>query len=416
MSTQSAARTFVIAGAGLAGAKAAQTLREDGFDGRIVLLGAERERPYERPPLSKDYLRGEVGREKVYVHDEGFYDAHDIELRTGVAVESLDTSSQHVLIAGGERLRYDRLLIATGARPRRLDLAGAQLDGIHELRTVGDSDTLRDRLRAAERVVVIGAGWIGCEVAASARQMGLEVDVVEPLSVPLERVLGTQVGGVFADIHADHGVRMHLGSTVTRFEGADRVSAVSTTDGESIACDLVLVGVGVSQRTEIAQRAGIEVADGIVVDEYLQTSVPDVFAAGDVAGAYHPLLRRSIRVEHWANALNQGPAAARNMLGEQVAYDRIPYFFSDQYDVGMEYSGHASQDDEVVLRGDPQAREFIAFWLRDGVVRAGMNVNVWDVTDAIQALIRSSAPIDRERLADPDVPLADLLPAPAREP
>jgi len=414
VSTRSAARTFVIAGAGLAGAKAAQTLREEGFDGRVVLLGAERERPYERPPLSKDYLRGETGRDKVYVHDEGFYDAHDIELRTGAEVQSLDASSREVHIAGGERLRYDRLLLATGARPRRLDLPGAQLEGIHELRTVGDSDTLRERLQAAERLVVVGAGWIGCEVAASARQMGLEVDVIEPLPVPLERVLGTRVGGVFADIHADHGARVHLGLGIAGFEGTDRVRAVRTADGESIACDLVVVGVGVSPRTEIAQRAGIEVADGIVVDEYLQTSVPGVFAAGDVANASHPLLRSRIRVEHWANALNQGPAAARNMLGEQVVYDRIPYFFSDQYDVGMEYSGHAGQHDEVVLRGDPRGREFIAFWLRDGLVRAGMNVNLWDVIDAIQALIRSSAPVDRERLADPAVPLADLLPAPAR--
>jgi 3-phenylpropionate/trans-cinnamate dioxygenase ferredoxin reductase subunit len=413
---KSAARTFVIVGAGLAGAKAAQALRENGCDGRVVLLGAERERPYERPPLSKDYLRGDSCRERVHVHAAGFYEDHDIELRTDTAVESLDPSSHEVLVAGGERLRYDRLLLATGARPRRLDLLGAQLDCVLVLRTLDECDVLRDRLRTARRIVVVGAGWIGCEVAACARQMGVEVDVVEPLSVPLERVLGTQVGAVFADIHAGRGVRMHLGCGVVGFEGTSRVRAVHISDGERLACDLVLVDVGASPRTEIAQRAGIEVTGGIVVDERLRTSAPDVFAAGDVASAYHPLLRCHIRVEHWANALDQGPAAARSMLGEEVAYDRIPYVFSDQYDVGMEYCGHASQRDEVVLRGDAQAREFIAFWLRDGRVRAAMNVNVWDVTDAIQALIRSPAPVDRERLADPDLPLEHLLPAPTWEP
>ncbi|MGH2943034.1 MAG: NAD(P)/FAD-dependent oxidoreductase [Solirubrobacteraceae bacterium] len=410
-----ASSTFVIVGGGLAGAKAAQTLREEGFDGRVVLVGAEDERPYERPPLSKEYLRGEAGREKVYVHDEDFYDAQRIELRTGRAAESIDTSAGEVVIAGGERLRYDRLLIATGARPRRLELPGADLDGIHELRTVGESDALRELLGDGVRLVVVGAGWIGSEVAASARQLGAEVDVIEPLSVPLQHVLGEEVGAVYRDVHVEHGVRMHLGRNVTRFEGDDRVRAVLTADGERVECDLVLVGVGVAPRTEIAQRAGLEVEDGIVVDEYLQTSVPGVFAAGDVASAHNPLLGGRIRVEHWANALNQGPAAARNMLGAEAAYDRIPYFFSDQYDVGMEYSGHASGRDEVIFRGDAQAREFIAFWLRGGRVRAGMNVNVWDVTDDIQALIRSRAPVDRDRLADPAIALTDLLPAQARE-
>jgi 3-phenylpropionate/trans-cinnamate dioxygenase ferredoxin reductase subunit len=405
--------TMVIAGAGLAGAKAAQTLREEGFDGRVVLLGAESERPYERPPLSKEYLRGEAGRDKVYVHDASYYDDHDIELRTSTSAERLDAGSSEVVLAGGERLRYDALLLATGARPRRLTLPGADLVGVYELRTLADSEALGKRLQDGARIVVVGAGWIGSEVAASARQKGLEVTVVEPLSVPLERVLGAQVGAIYRDLHAEHGVRMLLGRGVAAFEGDGRVSAVRTDDGERIECDLVVVGVGVTPRDELAQRAAIEVDDGIVVDEHLQTTRPGVFAAGDVARAHHPLLGSSIRVEHWANALNQGPAAARNMLGKRVAYERIPYFFSDQYDVGMEYSGHAPQWDEVVLRGDPQAREFIAFWLREGRVLAGMNVNVWDVTEQIQALVRSAAPVDARALADPDTPLTDLLPATA---
>jgi len=405
-------RTFVIVGAGLAGAKAAQALRDEGFDGRVVLLGAEHDGPYERPPLSKDYLRGGAERHTLEVHDDAFYAAADIELRTGTTVQSLDTRSREVFLAGGERVRYDRLLLATGARPRRLELPGAHLDAIHELRTIADADALRARLVPGARVVVIGAGWIGCEVAASAREMGAEVDVIDPLSVPLERVLGSEVGAIYRDIHVEHGVRMHLGRAVACFEGSERVRAVRTADGARFECDLVVVGVGVSPRVEIARRAGIEVADGIVVDEYLQTSEPGVFAAGDVASAQHPLLARSLRVEHWANALHQGPVAARNMLGEHVAYDRIPYFFSDQYDVGMEYSGHADARDEVVLRGDSQSRAFIAFWLRDGCVRAGMNVNVWDVSDQIKALVRSRVPVDRARLADPAVALGELVPAP----
>ena len=407
-------KTVVIAGAGLAGAKAAETLREEGFDGRVVLIGAERERPYERPPLSKEYLREEAGREKVYVHDAGFYDEHAIELRTGVTVEHVDTAGAQVVLAGGERVAYDCLLLATGARPRRLTLPGAELDGVCELRTLADSDALRERLRAGGRVAVVGGGWIGCEFAASARAKGLEVTIVEPMEVPLQRVLGAELGAFYRDVHAAHGVRMALGRGVSGFEGDGAIDAVLLDDGTRVDCDFAVVGVGVSPRDEIARRSGIETANGILVDECLQTSARGVYAAGDVARAVHPLLALGLRVEHWANALNQGPAAARNMLGAQTAYERLPYFFSDQYDVGMEYTGHAVDWDDVVIRGDLAAREFVAFWLREGHVRAGMNVNVWDVTDDIKALIGSGEPVDRDRLADPSVALAELLPAAAR--
>ena len=390
--------TFVIVGAGLAGAKAAEALREEGFDGRVVLVGAEPERPYERPPLSKGYLRGESGREKAYVHPESFYAEREIELRLATAVEAIDPGA-HEVVLGAERLRYDRLLLATGAEPRRLIAAGADLDGIHQLRTFADADALRERLDGGGRVVVVGAGWIGSEVAASARQRGLEVTVIEPLSVPLERVLGPEVGGVYRDLHRDHGVDLRLGTGVVAFEGDERVARVRTTDGDAVECDFVVVGVGVAPRVGLAQAAGLAVGDGVLVDAALRTSAPDVFAAGDVASAEHPFLDRRIRVEHWANAIDQGAAAARSMLGRDVAYDRIPYFFSDQYDVGMEYAGHAAGWDEVVLRGDPAGREFIAFWLADGRVVAGMNVNVWDVNEQIQALIRSRRRVDREELA-----------------
>jgi 3-phenylpropionate/trans-cinnamate dioxygenase ferredoxin reductase component len=409
-------QTHVIVGASLAGAKAAETLRTEGFEGRIVLIGAEDERPYERPPLSKDYLRGESGRDKVYVHDEGFYAEHGIELRLGRTATSLETASGEVVLDDGERLGYDRLLLTTGAEPRRLAIPGGELEGVLYLRSVHDSDTLRERLNRGGALVVVGAGWIGTEVAASARQRGLDVTVIEPASVPLERVLGPEAGAIYRDIHTDHGVQLLLGTGVEAFEGDEAVERVRTSDGRVIACDLVVVGVGVQPRVQLAEQAGIAVDNGILVDEHLRTSAPGVFAAGDVANAHHPFYGERIRVEHWANALNQGPAAACNMLGQSVPYERLPYFFSDQYDVGMEYSGFARSWDRVVFRGDPQGREFVAFWLADGRVVAGMNVNVWDVNDAIQQLIRERVEVEDRRLADPAVPLEELTALQRRAP
>jgi 3-phenylpropionate/trans-cinnamate dioxygenase ferredoxin reductase subunit len=404
----SAEQTFVIAGAGLAGAKAAETLRAEGFDGRVVLIGAEPERPYERPPLSKDYLRGEAEREKVYVHDAGFYAEHRIELELDRRVAGLDVSNGEVALDDGERLRYDRLLLATGAEPRRLPVPGAELEGVLYLRSVEDSDALRERLDRGGTVVVVGAGWIGAEVAASARQRGLDVTVLDPLAVPLERVLGPEVGAIYRDIHEDHGTRLLMGTGVQAFEGETAVERVLTNDGRRLECDFVVVGVGVAPRTELAAKAGLTIENGIAVDARLRTSAPAVFAAGDVADAHHPFYGERVRVEHWANALNQGPAAARNMLDGNDENDRLPYFFSDQYDVGMEYSGFARSWDRVVLRGDPASREFIAFWLVEDRVVAGMNVNVWEVTDPIQDLIRRRLPVDDRRLADTDIPLAEV--------
>ncbi len=401
-------QTHVIVGASLAGAKAAETLREEGSDGRVVLVGAEDERPYERPPLSKDYLRGEVSRERVHVHDQSFYAEHDIELRLGRTAVSLDTSSRQLALDDGERLRYDRLLLTTGAKPRRLSIPGGELEGVLYLRSLRDSETLRERLDRGGAVVVVGAGWIGAEVAASARQRGLEVTVLDPASVPLERVMGTEVGAIYRDIHADQGVRMLMGTGVEAFEGAGAVERVRTSDGEELECDFAVVGVGVEPRTGLAAQAGIAVDNGILVDEHLETGVPGVFAAGDVANPHHAFYGERIRVEHWANALNQGPAAARNMLGQDSAYERLPYFFSDQYDVGMEYSGFAPSWDRVVFRGDPATREFVAFWLVEDRVMAGMNVNVWDVTDPIKRLISQRVAVDDRTLSDPDVSLEDL--------
>jgi 3-phenylpropionate/trans-cinnamate dioxygenase ferredoxin reductase component len=401
---------FIIVGASLAGAKAAESLRTEGFDGRIVLIGEEPSLPYERPPLSKDFLRGETDRAGTHVHDEAFYSEREIELRTSTRAEEIDSSNREVILAGGERLRFDRLLLATGAAVRRLPVEGAELDGVHYLRSVGDSEALRERLQPGSRITVVGAGWIGAEVAASARQRGAEVTLIDPQEVPLQRVLGKAVGGVYRDLHAENGVDLRLGEGVESFEGRARVERVRTSSGESIETDTVVVGVGVTPRTELAERASLEVDNGVVVDGRLETSVAGIFAAGDVANHRHPQFG-PLRVEHWANALNQGLAAGTAMLGAEEPYARVPYFFSDQYDVGMEYSGYASADDEVVFRGDPAGREFIAFWLREEGVVAGMNVNVWDVTEPIQALVRTKAPIDRDRLTDLDQPLEALAQA-----
>jgi 3-phenylpropionate/trans-cinnamate dioxygenase ferredoxin reductase subunit len=401
-----ATSTFVIVGAGLAGAKAAETLRAEGFDGRLLLLGEEAERPYERPPLSKAYLRGEADRASLYVHPEGFYAAHDIELRPSTAVRSISSGARQLELATGERLGYQRLLLATGAASRRLPLPGADLDGVHHLRSRRDADALAAAAARAEHVVVVGTGWIGSEAAASLRQLGRQVTLVGPDTAPLARVLGPEVAGVYRDLHADHGVRLVLETRVAGFRGTGRVEAVVTDDGDTIEGDLVLVGAGAVPRTELAEAAGLPVAGGVLVNEQLEAvGAAGVYAAGDVAAAWHPRYQRYLHVEHWANALNQGPAAARNMLGRSVPYARLPYFYSDQYDLGMEYSGLAATWDRVVIRGDLAAREFIAFWLKDQRVAAGMSANVWDVTEPVQTLIRSGRPVDPARLADPDIPL-----------
>ena len=407
-------QTFVIVGASLAGAKAAGELRERGFDGRVVLVGAERERPYERPPLTKDYLRGESEREKAYVHEEDFYARQEIELRLGAVARAIDPNTSTVTLDGGEQLAYDSLLLCTGAEPRRLTVPGADLDGVHYLRTFPDCDVLRELLASGQgRVAVVGAGWIGSEFAASARQSGLEVTVIDPLDLPNVRIFGPEIGAFYRDVHVRHGVEMVLGDGVEALEGDGSVSAVRTGSGRRVECDFVVVGIGVMPRVGLAEAAGLTVENGIQVDGALRTSAPNVFAAGDVAAAWHPFYELHVRVEHWANALNQGPAAARAMLGDAVSYDRIPYFYSDQYDVGMEYSGYATDWDEVVFRGDREGGEFVAFWLADGRVVGGMNVNVWDVNEHVQALIRSRQMVSADALRDTGTPLESLAAEPA---
>jgi 3-phenylpropionate/trans-cinnamate dioxygenase ferredoxin reductase component len=404
----SSSDTFVIVGAGMAGGKAVETLREEGFDGRIVLVGAEPHRPYERPPLSKDFLRGESEQPAWLQEDGGWYAANDVELRPSSVAQSIDADAKAVVLSGGERLEYSRLLLATGGEPRRLPVPGGDLDGVLLLRTIENSNAIRATFDGGGRLVVIGGGWIGCEVAASARQKGMDVTLVESLELPLLRVLGPELGAFYRDVHKEHGVDLRLGAGVEAIEGDGRAERVRLADGTTIDCAAVVVGIGVAPRTELlADVARID--NGVVVDERLQSSVEGIFAAGDIANAAHPVFGRHIRVEHWANALEQGPAAARSMLGQDVSYDKVPYFFSDQYDVGMEYAGlHDPATDELVIRGDMGSGEFVAFWLRGDTLVAGMNVNIWDVSDPIQAHVRERATVDRALLADSDVPIEEV--------
>src|SRR5215469_7042451 len=410
--TMSNDQGMVIVGASLAGARAAETLREEGYGGPLRLVGAEDEIPYERPPLSKDYLMGKHGRDKIYVRPREWYREHEVDLRLGTTVTAIDAAARQVVLGRGDRLGYDKLLLATGSSPRRLPVPGADLDGVHYLRTVADSDRIRAAIEAASRVAVIGAGWIGLETTAAARTAGADVTVLEAAELPLLRVLGSEVAEVFARLHAEHSVDLRFSVQVAEITGANgKADGVRLADGTRVDADVVLVGIGITPNTELATAAGLTVDNGIITDARLRTSDPDIFAAGDVANALHPLLGKHIRVEHWANARHQPVAAARAMLGQDVSYDRVPYFYTDQYDLGMEYAGYVEPGEyaEVVFRGDVPAREFIAFWLAgDGRVLAGMNVNVWDVSESIAALVRLGAKVSAGALADPSVPLESL--------
>jgi 3-phenylpropionate/trans-cinnamate dioxygenase ferredoxin reductase component len=404
--------TIVIVGAGLAGAKAAATLREEGFDGPVLLLGREPVHPYERPPLSKGLLLGSTPRDDIFVNTLQWYADHAVELRTEADVVGLDAAERRLTLADGSTVDYEKLLLATGSSPRSLRVPGAELDGVLSLRTLAESDRISQALKAGTNVVIIGAGWIGLEIASAARQRDANVTIVEVADLPLQRVLGDEVARVFLGLHESHAVGFRLGAQVASLQGVDgRVSGVTLADGTVLPADVVVVGVGITPNVELAEQAGLEVNDGVVVDAGLRTSDPNIWAAGDVASAYHPLLERQIRVEHWANALNQGPVAAKSMMGQDAVYDLLPYFFTDQYDLGMEYSGYAApgEYDRVVFRGDPESGEFLAFWTKDGRVLAGMSVNIWEQTDAIQDLIRSKRPVDLDRLADPARPLTEVF-------
>jgi NADPH-dependent 2,4-dienoyl-CoA reductase/sulfur reductase-like enzyme len=416
--------TFVIAGGGLAGAKAAETLRAEGFDGEIVLFADETERPYERPALAKGYLLGKDERESVFVHAAEWYPEHNVDLRLSAPVTAINRATRTIGFDGG-RLSYDKLAITTGAHARKLAIPGADLGNVLYLRNLEESDALRAAFRPQTRVVIVGAGWIGLEVAAAARLAGSAVTIVEPSPTALFSSLGPELGEKFAALHRSHGVVFRFGESSAEFRPAEvsgklpasgdsregwPVGWVVTSAGAELPADVVVVGIGAVPNDGLAQAAGLDVDNGVLTDAALRTSDPDILAAGDVANSYLPLLGRHVRLDHWANALHGGQEVAKSMLGQPVEYNRVPYFYSDQYDLGMECSGLPlpGRYDQVVYRGDSGGYEFIACWLNDGRLIAGMNVNVWDVTEDLQSLIRSARQLDPARLSNPAIPLSDV--------
>jgi 3-phenylpropionate/trans-cinnamate dioxygenase ferredoxin reductase subunit len=403
--------SFVIVGGGMAGAIAAQTLHEEGFDGKITLLGHEPHAPYERPPLSKDYLQGKADRDSIFVHPGPWYAEHAVDLSLGSAVTSIDSVSRTVTTATGTELRYDKLLLATGSEPRRFDMPGADLDGVYYLRNVENSERLKIEFAQARRVVIIGAGWIGLETAAAARAAGLEVTLLVSGDMPLEHVLGPEVAPIFAELHRNHGVDLRYRTTAAELIGGHGATGVALSDGTRIDADMIIVGIGAVPRTELAAAAGLKIDNGVVVDEHLRTSDPDIFAAGDIAHTYNPRLGRHIRVEHWANARRQGAVAAKAMLGQDAADVRPSYFFTDQYDLSMEYTGDIGPAgyDRVIFRRYEDSHQMIVFWLYEQRVQAGMNINIWDVAEDIERLILAARPINADDLADPAIPLANFF-------
>jgi len=401
-------RTFVVVGAGLAAASAVSALRTEGFDGRLVVFGDEFDLPYERPPLSKEFLRGETEFEAAVVRPAEWYAENDVDLRLGGRVEAVDPAARSVTIAGEETVSYDRLLLATGGRNRPVPFPGGDLDGVLQLRTRRDAERIREAARGGARVAIVGAGFIGLEVAASLRSLGAEVEIVEVFGRPLERVLGPEVGAVFEAIHRDHGVVFHMGEHVERLEGAGRVERLVTSEGTTLDCDVVVVGIGIAPNVELAVDGGLDVDNGVLVDERLAASAPGVFAAGDLANHAHPLFGRRIRVEHYDNAIKQGVAAARAMLGGEEPFADVHWFWSDQYEHDLQYVGFADRWDEIVVQGSLEERSFVAFYLRDGIVDGVGGLGRGREVRRARDLVRARRPVDPAALRDEDVDLKAL--------
>jgi 3-phenylpropionate/trans-cinnamate dioxygenase ferredoxin reductase component len=403
--------TFVIVGAGLAGGAAVFTLRQDGFDGRVILIGAEKHPPYERPPLSKEYLRGESSFEQALFQPHDFYDENGIELRCGVRATRIDAREKTVELDSGEHVAYDRLLYAAGVKNRHVQVPGSDLEGVYSLRTVADCDLIRGEISPGRKAVVVGMGFIGSEVAASLRQSGVEVTVVDRNTVPLRRVLGEEVGRVIEGIHRDHGAELIFEDSVAAFEGESRVEGVTTTKGRRLGCDFVVVALGVEPVVEPLTGTGVEIDNGVVVDEYCRTGVEGIYAAGDVANHYHPVFGRHIRVEHWQNALKQGEAAARSMLGDGEPYREIPWFWSDQYEHNLQYAGFHRDWDELVVRGSLEDLSFVAFYRKDERVLAAVAMDRGRDLRRSVPLIKGRERIEASKLRDPDVDLRTLVTA-----
>jgi 3-phenylpropionate/trans-cinnamate dioxygenase ferredoxin reductase subunit len=400
---------FVVVGGGLAAAKLAEALRDQQFDGQIIVVGGESYLPYDRPPLTKGFLAGKKKLADFTLQPQDWYASNNIDLRLSTQVESIDRAAKTVALSDGTILSYDKLALATGSRSKRPPIPGSDAEGVYYLRSYDDAEAMSERLTSGSRLAIVGAGWIGLEVAAQARSRGAEVSIVEGAPTPLNAALGPELGKVFGDLHVSKGVDLRTDASVSAITVTDGVATgLELKDGTTIAANTVLVAVGAAPNIELAKAAGLDTDSGVLVDESLVTSDPDIVAVGDIAEHLHPVLNRRVRVEHWANALNQPATAAKAMLGNPEPYERQPYFYTDQYELGMEYTGlaEAGQYEQVVIRGDLAKLEFIAFWLdSQNRVIAGMNVNVWDVTDDIKELINSARPVDPARLGDPNTAL-----------
>ncbi len=401
---------FVIVGANLAGGTAAITLREEGFDGQIVLIGAEPHPPYERPPLSKEYLQGKRPFEDALLKPGSFYADNNIHTLLGVRATRIDPREQVVELEDSERVPYHKVLVTTGARNRRLQVAGAELEGIYDLRTVADADRIRGECIRGRRAVLVGMGFIGCEVAASLRHHGVEVTVIEFFKTPLFRVLGEQVGRVFEAFHREQGVQMFFEESVTAFEGKRHVQRVVMSSGRRLECDFVIIVVGVEPVTDIVAGSGVKIENGIVVDEYCQTNVEGIYAAGDVANHFHPVFGRLIRVEHWQNAIHQGRAAARSMLGKQEPYEDVHWFWSDQYDYNVQYAGFHSGWDDLVVRGSLDQRNCVVFYLQEQRIAAAVAFNRGKEVQRVMRLIKERVQVDPAKLRDENIDLRSLMP------
>lgn len=407
----SQSQKVVIVGGGLAGVKTAEALRTSGFEGSISIVAAEDQLPYERPPLSKEYLMGKAEFSAQVVHPEEWFAENNVDLLRKTRATAIDRIAKRVELSGGSTLEYNKLVLATGSRPRKIPLPGSDAQGVHYLRTKNNADALRSMFGEGKHLVLVGGGWIGLEVAAAARTAGTNVTILERLPLPLYPILGQEIAQVFADLHRSHGVDLHTSVDVKEIRTKDGVlTGVELGSGEVFPADAVVIAVGAIPSVELAQEAGIDVDNGVLVDEALRSSDPDIFAVGDIANQQHPFMGRRLRVEHWATALNQPKTVAAAIMGEPASYTDLPYFFTDQYDLGMEYIGNAlpGSYDQVVVRGDLTTREFLAFWVSQGVVIAGMNVNIWDVNEGIQKLIRGQKPVDLKALADPSMALDQL--------
>ncbi|RAQ94160.1 NAD(P)/FAD-dependent oxidoreductase [Thermogemmatispora tikiterensis] len=405
---------FLIIGAGQAGVSAAVTLRHEGFDGEIMLIGAESHLPYERPPLSKDYLLGQKPIDDLFIHNSRFYVENHIQTLLGVKAVRVNPYEKVVELARANCVRptiaYDKLLIATGVRNRKLRVPGATLEGIYYLRTIEEADAIRQACRSGQRAVLVGMGFIGCEVAASLRQSGIEVVAIEAYKTPLYRVVGEKIGKVFEEIHREHGVRFLFEETIVAFEASQRVQCVVTSSGRRIDCDFVIIGVGVEPVTELVEGSEVQIENGIVVNQYCQTQVPDIYAAGDVANHFHPVVGKKMRVEHWQNAISQGRAAALNMLGRREPYQEVHWFWSDQYKYNVQYAGFPCAWDQLVVRGKLNEHKFTAFYMQEGKVMAVISINRGkDILRTIP-LIRAQIPVDPLKLQDEATDLRSLQP------